>query len=323
MLSNIKLFILEQTGASDILECEVVQELWSGFGQIIRVQLIGAPMASVIVKNIDLRNSKEHPRGWDTNASFKRKKFSYQVEQNWYENYSKQSDSSIRVAKHLGSVTGEHNSMILLEDLDASGFSIRKSSLNIEETKTCIQWLANFHGRFMGREPEGLWDVGTYWHLATRSDEFKAMKDSELKRKAFKLDELLNGCKFKTIVHGDAKVANFCFSKNVSKVAAVDFQYVGGGCGMKDVVYLMGSCLSSSECQEYVNELIRFYFECLKSALAKNGNQLDFKLLEVEWRFMFKIAWADFSRFLQGWMPSNSKLNSFDKQIVRRALESA
>ena len=320
MNSELKETILKFISAEDAFIIEEVQELWGGFGQILRVQLKGAELPSVIVKKIDLSNSGSHPKGWNTDTSFKRKEFSYRVEQTWYENYSNQSDAFFRMAKYLGSTSSKDGSVILLEDLDASGFPIRKSKLTIEEIKTCILWLANLHGKFMGCSPVELWEVGTYWHLATRQDEFKAMKDSELKRNAFKIDELLNGCQFKTIVHGDAKVANFCFSEDLTKVAAVDFQYVGGGCGMKDLVYLMGSCLSDLECFESEEELLNFYFKSLEEALSRYENHLDFKLLEKEWRFMFAIAWADFSRFLHGWVPDHYKLNGQSEKMVQDAI---
>jgi Ser/Thr protein kinase RdoA (MazF antagonist) len=64
--------------------------------------------------------------------------------------------------------------------------------------------------------------------------------------KAAVIDQVLNNCSYQTIVHGDAKLANFCFSKE-GAVSAVDFQYVGGGCGMKDVAYFLGSCLTGKE----------------------------------------------------------------------------
>jgi len=45
-------------------------------------------------------------------------------------------------------------------------------------------WLANFHAAFMGEQPAELWTIGTYWHLATRPDEFDALDDSPLKAAA-------------------------------------------------------------------------------------------------------------------------------------------
>ena len=104
------------------------------------------------------------------------------------------------------------------------------------------------------------WPIGTYWHLATRPDELKVMPEGPLRNHATKIDQRLNQATYKTLVHGDAKIANFCFSEShPSSVAAVDFQYVGGGCGIKDVAYLISSCLSDQEAERFEESLLNFY----------------------------------------------------------------
>ncbi len=143
-----------------------------------------------------------------------------------------------------------------------------------------MKWLANFHVTFLTQKPEGLWEIGTYWNLDTRPDEFDKIEPQELKAKAHLIDNLLNQCRFQTIVHGDAKLTNFCFSKNGKNIAAVDFQYVGGGCGMKDVAYFLGSCLSSSECESYEKELLGYYF----SEMEKHLIQISSTLLSKNWK---------------------------------------
>ena len=187
-------------------------------------------------------------------------------------------------------------------------FPLRKSSLSVEEAKVCLRWLAHFHARFMNTEPKGLWSTGTYWHLETRPDELKVMEDNALKEHTFLIDEHLNNCKYKTIVHGDAKVANFCFSEDMKDVAAVDFQYVGGGCGMKDVVYFLGSCLLEDDIKNHDLLLLDYYFETLKEALNQYHPYLVSSKIEQEWRAMYAIAWTDFTRFLMGWMPTHQKI---------------
>ena len=47
-----------------------------------------------------------------------------------------------------------------------------------------LSWLAHFHATFMGKNPEGLWKIGTYWHLDTRPDELEALEDLSLKKAA-------------------------------------------------------------------------------------------------------------------------------------------
>lgn len=166
-------------------------------------------------------------------------------------------------------------------------------------------------------EPDGLWPVGTYWHLETRPDELEAMDDAELRAAANHIDRALTDCRFKTIVHGDAKLANFCFSKSGKDVAAVDFQYVGGGCGMKDVVYFLGSCMEERECEKRVPGLLDYYFTELEQSVDKG---VDFVALEKEWREMFAFAWTDFHRFLLGWMPGHWKVNRYSKKLTKEVL---
>lgn len=192
-----------------------------------------------------------------------------------------------------------------------------RTSVKDKEIRACLSWLAHFHGLFMEVAPEGLWPVGTYWHLETRPDELEVMDDAKLKAAAGDIDRILNKCCFKTIVHGDAKLANFCFSKSGQDVAAVDFQYVGGGCGMKDVVYFLGSCMEEKECEKRVPILLDYYFAELKRSVKKG---VDFVSLEKEWREMFAFAWTDFHRFLLGWMPGHWKINRYSKQLTKEVL---
>ena len=79
------------------------------------------------------------------------------------------------------------------------------------------------------------------------------MQNADLKKAAQGIDKRLQSARFQTLVHGDAKLANFCFS-DVGQVAAVDFQYVGKGCGMKDVAYFISSCFNEEDCEDGSDE---------------------------------------------------------------------
>lgn len=319
MSTNFQHFLLKATQSSACKEKEVIQSLWSGYGKISRWQLSGSTVDTVIVKSIMLDQTNDHPRGWNTDLSHNRKVKSYKVETYWYEKWNHHCSTSCRIPKFIGSFKEGKRQWIVMEDLSPY-FPLIKQTLTINEAKVCLKWLAHFHLQFLNKKPEGLWEIGTYWHLQTRPEELQKMNHSALKAKAHLIDEKLNQCKYQTIVHGDAKVANFCFSTDGKEVAAVDFQYIGGGCGMKDVVYFLGSCLSASECEKYEEELLNFYFSEFEKGFATNRFQFSFKELETEWRSLYSLASADFTRFLLGWMPSHQKINSYSLNLLNTVL---
>ena len=172
----------------------------------------------------------------------------------------------------------------------------------------------------MGESPRGLWQTGTYWHLATRPDECAAISDLRLQEAAPVIDSWLSRARFQTLLHGDAKLANFCFSADGQAVAAVDFQYTGGGCGMKDVAYFLGSCLSDQEQMRYEQVLLNSYFDTLREALLVYNKAVEFQDIETEWRQLFPVAQADFYRFLAGWMPTHWKVNDYNKQVTEQVI---
>ena len=321
MNSDFKNYFLKVTKSSACQEIEIIQSLWSGYGKISRYQLFDSSWKTVVVKHIALNQSSGHPRGWNTNNSHNRKVKSYQVENYWYEHWNQYCTDDCTVPQFIGSFSEGQDQWIILEDLNAN-FPLRKYQLNLSDVKNCLKWLANFHITFLNKKPTGLWEVGTYWHLETRPDEFEKIEHQELKSKAYLIDEILNQCQFQTIVHGDAKLANFCFSENGKHIAAVDFQYVGGGCGMKDVAYFLGSCLSSVDCEKYQDELLDFYFSTLKKALENSTSNVEFKALEKEWRKLYSFACTDFTRFLLGWMPSHQKINNYNLNLMNLVLSS-
>ena len=302
---------VEECCGSKVAKEDLVQELWSGYGCLKRIHLYNG--SSFILKEINFASVQYHPRGWATNISDERKRKSYQIEQNWYEGLSQKLDDITKVPALIYNQKGD-TIALLLEDLNRLHFDQRHRSLNLDGIKRVLEWLARFHATFIGVEPEGLWPIGTYWHLDTRPEEYEIMQSGWLKENARRIDEVLNNATYKTIVHGDAKLANFCFS-NEMDVAAVDFQYVGGGCGMKDVAYFLSSCMSSNDSIRYESELLACYFE----ELCKHISDEITDDLEEEWRSLYPVAWADFIRFLQGWAPDHYKLNEHSLRQVERA----
>ncbi|MCC9600946.1 ecdysteroid 22-kinase family protein [Stieleria sp. JC731] len=323
-LSTLPETVCRITGARSVELGEKIQSLWSGYGVIQRAELIGENSVPVVIKHIDLTKARSNRRGWGGDQSHQRKVWSYQVEKTFYETFSKDCDRFCKIPKFFGADETENEGgwVIVLEDLDALGFDCRRTRVTGEDIHACLRWLAEFHATFIGNPANGLWPVGTYWHLETRPDEFKAMPAGPLKKAAQLIDHKLNEARFQTLVHGDAKLANFCFSsRDEFQVAAVDFQYVGRGCGMKDVAYFISSCLSDEEAASQQDSLLSVYFGQLRSAISDRLIDVDVSALEKEWRSLYAIAWADFCRFLSGWCPDHWKLNAYTDRITDDALK--
>ena len=308
--------ILQATGARDCQRGAVIQSLWSGYGEIVRYSLSGSTMPSVVIKHVKFPSEVNHPRGWHNDHSHQRKVKSYEVEMAWYRDWANRCDDACRLPHCLASKTVGDEHIMILEDLDASGFPLRKGQLDLHGVQSCLTWLANFHATFLNVQADSLWPTGSYWHLATRPDELAVMDDDALRDAAPIIDSILSNCQFKTLIHGDAKLANFCFPMHGQNVAAVDFQYIGAGCGMKDVAYFLSSCLSDRDHEQFEEPLLNHYFDALNKALIKHGHTVDFEALETEWRTLFPIAQADFYRFLVGWMPTHWKINDYNKRIT-------
>ena len=173
----IKATVLAVTGARAVVGTQVIQSLWSGYGELRRLELAGGSHTSIILKHIKLPDAAVHPRGWNTNLSHQRKIRSYQVEAHWYQHHARHCDTGCVVPKCLAVESAENETLLLLTDLDELGFDLRKEQAGLEEMYACLDWLAQFHARFMGSRGDGLWESGTYWHLQTRPDELEALDD--------------------------------------------------------------------------------------------------------------------------------------------------
>jgi len=294
--------IISALNARAITGTELIQNLWSGYGKLLRVT---TDNGSIIVKLIQFPDQRSHPRGWSSDIGHERKKNSYLVEQNWYREL--QPIDGARMATLLDCGEVDAGKYLILEDLTAADFHI-KHDIDWPEITLCLQWLAHFHRHYLNHRPDGLWKIGTYWHLDTRPEELEVLTDTELKQAAPLIDARLNNARHQSIVHGDAKLANFMF--NDRQVAAVDFQYVGGGVGVKDLAYFMSSIFHEDELDSYESRCLDTYFKFL-----------NLPQVEQEWRTLYPVAWCDFYRFLKGWSPGHWKINTYSERMKQMALE--
>lgn len=316
------------TGAKSAKRGERIQSLWGGYGELLRMELAGTAQSHVVVKHAQPPQvSRGTKLSTESAHSHARKLRSYGVEKLWYERFAERCDERCRVPRSLGCRNDGGNWVFVLEDLDVSGLRRRVAFPSAADVALVIRWLAAFHATFFEVGAAGLWSVGTYWHLGTRQEELGRMRDQRLRANAARLDARLAACKHKTLVHGDAKVENFCFGVNPNRVesttppiAAVDFQYVGGGCGMKDLAYFFSSIWESADCDAYAEDALTCYFAAFGEELARRSPLVTLEPIEREWRELYPVAWADFHRFLTGWAPGHYDDHPYALRMVQQAI---
>lgn len=312
-------FVADAAGARGARRGARIQSLWSGYGELFRVELEGASepgRRSVVVK------WARPPASARDSAGDARKRRSYQVETAFYRDVAPRCGDGCRVPRLLGSRIGDGEWMLVLEDLDDAGFDARQRRIDGKSLDACLAWLAAFHAQFLGARFDQLWPTGTYWHLATRNDELARIDDPALREAAPRIDALLEAGRYPTLVHGDAKEANFCFTRDGRAVAAVDFQYVGGGCAMKDVAYLLHG-RHDEPSPGVPSPHLATYFQHLGTALGARRDAAathDVDAVEAEWRRLYPVARLDFCRFLAGWAPEHWRGDADGQRFVARTL---
>lgn len=315
--------ICDALGVDVVRPTARIQSLWSGYGELYRVtaHLKDQPDRHLVVKSVRPPSNTNHPRGWSSSLGHARKLRSYFVESSWYRRFSHQFSSVAMMPEAVLLHESDEHFLIVLSDLDAEGFSARLHSLENLDLSPYLGWLANFHSKGLGIRAEGLWDPGTYWHLATRPDELEAIADPRLKSHAVAIDQRLRKARFRTVVHGDAKLANFCINDASGSVAAVDFQYVGTGVGTQDLAYFLSSAVSPESCARHHDRYLAMYFDALSLAISRDHPQLEASMIIEEWRDLYRWAWADFVRFLAGWAPDHYKLDTYSLTLTRQVLD--
>ncbi|ANW26882.1 choline kinase [Vibrio coralliilyticus] len=308
----------QRLGYTELKGTEVLQSLWSGYGELVRLHV---DETSIVIKHVQLPKPSHHPRGWNSDLSHQRKLKSYQVELHWYQRFAQVADSHCPQPKPIVVEQQGTELLLVMEDLHQLGYTQTHQHAAPVQMEASLKWLAWFHASHIGERGDGLWDIGTYWHLDTRPDELEALDDLPLKQAADQIDQVLRQAPYQTLVHGDAKLANFCFTSDGSKAAAVDFQYVGRGCAMKDVALFMSSAVKPEQCDEMESWILDTYFSHLKRALNTLEPDIDANDVEQSWRSLFAIAWADFHRFVKGWSPGHWKINDYTEALAYKALE--
>lgn len=311
------------TTATSICDIELLQHVWGGKGEVLRVELEGAKIDSVVVKRIMIPPGANKKKRKDKGLA--RTLSSYDNELQFYRDFAPQLCKAINVPQCFEAQKLGEEWAFILEDLSLREMTPPGGKLGIESIRSALDWLAGFHANFLNQPIESLWKNASYWNLTARQEDWKAMENRALKAGAEAFDRALNQCQHKTVIHGDAKADNFCFAKkpsgDCSSVVAVDFQYTGSGCGMKDVMCLLDSTLDPYEASGYVPDLLDHYFERLRAWCRQLNRDQDIDAVESEWRDLHPIAWADYYRFLDGWAPGRYPPQGYVDEMVSLAIQ--
>jgi len=285
---------------------EVITSLWSGCGEIARYKL---DEKSCVVKSINVPKHIEHPRIKQSQFAINRKQQSYEVEFTWYRDYSSLLPVQSRALECFNTINYKQLFALVFADFKEHGYD--NATCCPEHILAIIKWLAYLHAFNLDSQADGLWQQGNYWHLSTRPDEFEKITEDELKQAAPIIASKIQDCPFQTLIHGDAKLANFAINHQTLDVLGYDFQYVGKGIGTVDLMYFLGSCLDEKTLITDANKYTALYYEHLGDAINYFEKSCDAQSVIEQWQSLWPDAWADFYRFLVGWSPCHWKINSY------------
>lgn len=312
--------------------------LWSNYGQIRRITFPPpATPSTIILKFID------PPLRTRASESDSRKTLSYRAERYFYTHLSQLLPEDVK-APHNYAVTHPNwaHRTLLLEDL-GPGYPrnpARRTALSMKEVETTLHWLAGFHATFWesrnlavkatptipppsrsSQDAEGVWEMGSYWYLDTRREEFAEISDEDSfiipwaeKLQSKLCDPSQPG---RTLLHGDLKGANIAFTEDGSSCAVYDFQYIGKGLGVVDLVYFLGTSVGERVMADEGERerLLGVYYEELRRRLGREEEGYTRKVFrrQLEW------AMADWYRFMAGWgFWGNSWVQEVVPGIVKR-----
>ena len=294
--------------------------LRSGCSEVIKADLDNQ---RAVIKYSSVPDILEHPNINQSVFAKARKAKSYRVERHFYQLYAPRLPCFTVTPELLWADACRSENILVLKDFTTQGFHAVEG-VDLEAIGHIVAWLARFHATFLWcdieLEPEHtkLWEQGGYWHLATRPDEYEKMPQGDIKRYAVDLDNRLVSQKYRTLIHGDAKQANFAIKQKT--VMGYDFQYVGKGIGLQDIMLLFTSVFNSEQQHVYEEPLLALYFSELHSALKTSFGIDVIREIELHWRSAWPIIWSDFYRFLLGWKPNHFKINKYMKCQVNAVM---
>ena len=198
---------------------------------------------------------------------------------------------------------------LLLDDFSEENGWRQVVQTDLAQTKATLQALARMHAFFwLGQRRQdktltealagSLWPIATYWDQAKQpADQANRLSaifsrfvsdfgDPEVSKAAGRKDygavlasqverlerEVHRGEK-QTIIHGDAKSANFFYKASSTEkqgldVGVIDFQWTGSGLCATDVAYAMWAC-PQAEVLDQEHQLVEFYHDQLSQELAE------------------------------------------------------
>jgi hypothetical protein len=323
-----------------------VTTLWAGYGEVKSITVtVSNPgnKRTTLNTSIPLIIKRVNPPSNSTSVGNQRKIKSYHVEAYFYKEIApiilKMDQDGITscpiaipysIDKKEDDKTDPPSFTFVLSDLSAKYNEYSSyPGLNLQQTKHAIAWLAAFHATFynhdsisMQSDTTEIWTEGGYWHLKTRLDELAEIPSSQImfQNVAYAIDERMNrNPESLTVVHGDFKEANILFSSD--ECAVVDFKYCGRGFGVKDLVMLIVSSVSSRILGELGEDgLLLLYADELKKNLVAigklNPDDIDQKSSFEILKMQYELALVDYMRFMAGWGTWGTNCGYAEKRSV-------